>query len=332
MEGSRQRSGGPPSSVLAGAYLRHKRHQFEMTLQRRFGRRTSNSSDEEAQHLSSGPDEFRDEDATSVVSKSYTFSLWTSFILIVAGSALAANILAMIGASVLYSGIVGALLAFLVGVSQLRLEDIGSKLRSGLSGVSKQNFDIHLLTSIFLIHSALRAVHNLMRKDVNRFSQENVKLEANVDELAKEVTHLKTFERALAEIATEYNSNAQHLCQLVRENRVTLDEMKQVLRDDIVADLANVVFKGERDENSEFSDMEIQRLIIYMRSLPAVTINEELLKQAIQRDRSIFALLALVRDIGLDGEQAGDSIFMIDDDSTELQTRFKEGTVLSRSL
>jgi D-mannonate dehydratase len=171
-----------------------------------------------------------------------------------------------------------------------------------------------------------------MRKDVNRFSEENIKLESNVNELTTEVTHLKKFERALEEIATEYNSNTQYLCQLVRENRVTLDEMKQVLRDDIVADLANVVFKGERDENSEFSDKEIQRLLVYMRSLPAVTINEELLKQAIQRDRSIFALLALVRDIGLAGVQAGDSIFMIDGDSTELQARFKEGNVLSRSL
>jgi hypothetical protein len=157
MEGLRQRSGGPSSSVLAGGYLRYKRHQFEMAVRRRFGRRTSNSSDEEAQHLASypedgmnntGPGDFRDEDAAFVGSKRFPFSLWTSFILIVASSALVANILAMIGVSVLYSGIVGALLAFLVGVSQLRLEDIGSKLRSDLSGVSKQKDDIRLINGI----------------------------------------------------------------------------------------------------------------------------------------------------------------------------------------
>lgn len=171
-----------------------------------------------------------------------------------------------------------------------------------------------------------------MRRDVNRFSVENVQLAASVDELSTKVVLLKHSEQRLEEIAAEHNSNTQALLQIVQTNKVTLEEMKQVLREDIVAALMNVVFKGERDESGDFSDVEIQRLLQYMRGLPAVKINEEMLTQAIQRDRSILSLLNLVRDIGIAGVQEGDSIFIIDEESKELQTIFKEGTVLSRSL
>jgi hypothetical protein len=171
-----------------------------------------------------------------------------------------------------------------------------------------------------------------MRRDVNRFSVENIRLGASVNELTTRVAHLKDLEHTLEEIATGFNSNTQSLLTLVRENGLTLEEMKQVLRDDIVADLMNVVFMGERDQSGEFSDVEIQRLLQYMRGLPAVKINEKLLTQAIERDRTILSLLTLVRDIGVAGLQEGDNIFIIDDENTELQSRYKDGTVLSRSL
>ena len=163
-----------------------------------------------------------------------------------------------------------------------------------------------------------------MRKDVNRFSHENNRLAASVDELKGEVSNLQEKEQALAKIAETSQSTTQSLVELVRENNITLEEMKYVVRDDLVADLMDTVFKGERDQSGEFSDVEIQRLIRYMRGLPAVTINEELLRETIQKDRSILSLLTLVRDIGIDGMQQGDHIFMINDDNPELQTRFIE--------
>lgn len=142
MEGGvRQQSGGPSSFVLASAYLRHKRHQLEMSARRRFGR-TSSSYDEEAQELSSnsnnhanallahGTDDFQDEgDATfgGGRRKGPRCSLWTLVILILAGSTLAFNILVMIGVGAFYSSIIGSIVSIMVGVSQLRLEDIESK-------------------------------------------------------------------------------------------------------------------------------------------------------------------------------------------------------------
>ncbi len=47
--------------------------------------------------------------------------------------------------------------------------------------------------------------------------------------------------------------------------------------------------------------------------------NEEMLENAIRRDRSIFALMNLVLDIYRRGNQEGDQIFMIDETDPELQ-------------
>lgn len=162
----------------------------------------------------------------------------------------------------------------------------------------------------------------MLRKVVNRFCLENIRLGISVDELALEVDKLALSEQKLKDIAERQNCNSQSLVELVRENRLTLDEMKEVLRDDIVADLMDAVFRGEKDLSGAFSDAEIRRLLHYMRGLPAVSINEDLLLEALKRDRSIVSLMQLVRDIGIDGVQEGDKIFTINEQDRELQSRF----------
>lgn len=83
-----------------------------------------------------------------------------------------------------------------------------------------------------------------------------------------------------------------------------------------------MLFKGEKDESGTFSDKEIRRLVVYMRGLPAVKVDEELLEKAIRKDRSMVSLINMVLDIYREGDQEGDRIFMIDDEDVELQTRF----------
>jgi hypothetical protein len=153
---------------------------------------------------------------------------------------------------------------------------------------------------------------------------ENIRLGNAVNELSSEAQRLVGVEEKLKEISTRQNSSSLALMELVRDNRLTLVEMRHVVRSDIVTALMEVIFKGERDQSGEFSDVEFERLLHYMRGLPAVTINEDLLSQAIQKDRSITALLALVRDISIAGDQHGDRIFSINESDRELQTRFIE--------
>lgn len=164
----------------------------------------------------------------------------------------------------------------------------------------------------------------MMRKDINRFAVENTKLHASVEELKSELSGLKETEQQLEVIARAQDSNLKSLVKLVQENKITLQEMKQVVREDIIADIMGTGLKGERDGSGDFSDVEIKRLLLYMRGLPAVTVNEENLMLAVQKDRSILALFALIHDISTPGIQEGDNIFIINDENRELQTRFME--------
>jgi hypothetical protein len=123
MQGSSPRTG--PSDIAASAYLRHRRKEFELALRRKFGRNDLESQE----NLISGSSEmpFNDEELEGFKGTWFSFSLWTRLVLIVAAAALAVNLFIMIGLESYMSSITGSLIAFMVGVAQLRLEDLESK-------------------------------------------------------------------------------------------------------------------------------------------------------------------------------------------------------------
>lgn len=171
--------------------------------------------------------------------------------------------------------------------------------------------------------TAFRTVHNKLRKDVNVFAGENVKLTKANDELNLQVFMLKENEQRFKELAEKQNANVNDLVKLVAENQVVLDSKKKCIREDIVESLINAAFEGERSEDGELSDKEIKRLLQRMRGLPAVSVNEDALKLAVSRDRSVISLIELIRDLGIDGEQEGDRIFIIDDHDPRLLESLK---------
>lgn len=161
-----------------------------------------------------------------------------------------------------------------------------------------------------------------MRKDVNRFSAENNRLGVAIQGMIVELVDLKQTEQRLQELTKEQDITVQSLVGLVEESKQFTEQMKEVVRLDLISELMDVVLKGEKDESGTFSDKEIRRLVVYMRGLPAVKVNEELLEKAIRKDRSMVSLINMVLDIYREGDQEGDRIFVIDDEDVELQTRF----------
>jgi uncharacterized radical SAM superfamily protein len=172
------------------------------------------------------------------------------------------------------------------------------------------------------LQTALREVQNEMRKDVNRFSAENNRLGVAIQGMLVELVDLKQTEQRLQELTKEQDITVQSLVGLVEESKQFTEQMKEVVRLDLISELMDVVLKGEKDESGTFSDKEIRRLVVYMRGLPAVKVNEELLEKAIRKDRSMVSLINMVLDIYREGDQEGDRIFVIDDEDVELQTRF----------
>ena len=153
---------------------------------------------------------------------------------------------------------------------------------------------------------------------MNNFTIQNDRLQTNNDELEAELLPLKESEEKLGELAEESGSDINELKELIKENGEIIKEKKKVIRDDIIESLVNAVFQGERSEDGEFSDREINMLCNKMRAFESadlVTINEELLRAAIERNRSVLALIDLIRDLDKDGDHLADKIFMINDDA-----------------
>jgi hypothetical protein len=170
----------------------------------------------------------------------------------------------------------------------------------------------------------LREVHNGIRRDVLIFANENVQLTTSVSKLNYQVSGLQQQEAALSRCANEQSTNVQTLLGLVKENRQLLDETKETIRRDLIASLMGLVIKGEQDDSGDFSERETRRMIMYMRGLPAVQINEPLLRKAIKADNSALSIFHLVQDIGREGLQQGDNIFVIEDRNEKLLARLSE--------
>lgn len=166
--------------------------------------------------------------------------------------------------------------------------------------------------------TAFRTIHNRLRKDVNVFAGENVRLTKANDELNLQVFMLKENEQRFQALAAEQNANAQDLVKLVAENEKIIIEKKKSIKRDIVESLIGTAFEGERNMDGQFSDREIKRLVTRLKNMPAVTVNEELLAKAIDTDRSVLALIEIIRHLSIEGEQEGDTIFVVDDNNPEL--------------
>lgn len=135
---------------------------------------------------------------------------------------------------------------------------------------------------------------------------------------------LRENEQRFQALAAEQNANVRDLVKLVDENQKVIDQKKKCIREDIVESLINAAFEGERSEDGEFSDREMKRLIQRMRNLPAVKVNEDLLTQALNRNRSVLSLIALIRDLDAEGDQLGDKIFLVDEEDPALIEQLKE--------
>lgn len=189
---------------------------------------------------------------------------------------------------------------------------------------SQRSFKSNIHAFVHCNTTAFRAIHNKLRKDVVVFADENVKLAAANDQLNLQVFMLKENEERFRVMAEEQNSNVQDLVRLVAENQGTINKMHKCLHSDIVESLINAAFEEERNEDGEFSDREIKRLVTRLRGMPAIKINEELLTKTIQADRSVMSLIEIIKDLDIEGVQLGDRIFIIDENDPALLDQYKE--------
>ena len=159
---------------------------------------------------------------------------------------------------------------------------------------------------------------------MNDFAIENVRLSQEAEKLSVRVFCLKEAEERLKEMAKGQNLNVKNLRDLVSKNQSIIQEKKELIRTDIAEELISFILQADEDESGEFSDREIQILLGYVKTLPAIIVNEKRLKKTIERERSLYAVLDLVKDIGRHAMQPEDQIFIIKEEDKEFQTELSK--------
>ena len=160
---------------------------------------------------------------------------------------------------------------------------------------------VFLSFSMYIL-SALRQVQNELRRKVNEFATINNSLSNNVTRLEGQCTRLKGTEEELAQIADEQGKTVSQLTNIVQENRKIIDEKKQLIKADAMQALMAIILESEFDESASFNDQEIRRLMLRMNNLPAVTVQEDLLKARVEKQRSLYSVIGLLNDL----DHAGD--------------------------
>jgi hypothetical protein len=132
---------------------------------------------------------------------------------------------------------------------------------------------------------------------VNEFAAANNVLTAHVDQLGNEVGSLKETEEKLDSLAVEQGTNSANLVTIVKANDAIIKKQKELIKADTMASIMSTVLRSDKDESWTFDDREINRLILFMKGLPAIVVNESILRQKLNANRSLFAVMELLREI-----------------------------------
>jgi hypothetical protein len=146
---------------------------------------------------------------------------------------------------------------------------------------------------------------------VNDFAHLNTKMAKNNTRLEGELLPLKETEQKLAAIAEKNGSDVNKLRDLVKQNQKCQNEMKEDLKFGVVQDMMDAVLNAERSEDGHFSDKEIRVLLMRLKGLPSIDVDEAKFTERVKMTRSLTAVLDMMRTISDDNIPEEERIFTI---------------------
>jgi hypothetical protein len=149
----------------------------------------------------------------------------------------------------------------------------------------------------------LRAAHNKIRMEINRFMEENNELHRNVDHLEEGVTRVQQTQEELERITAVSNHSTHQLVNAVRKNETFVKRIEELSKMEFQEELLKTILRSDRDGDMKITEKEVKMLITRFKGKKGLTINEEKLRNSLKdNDGSIFSVVRLMRD--------GSGIFM----------------------
>lgn len=109
---------------------------------------------------------------------------------------------------------------------------------------------------------ALRSLNNQLRDDANELEYEVDELTKAIDSLKPEADRAAAVEQELKEIADIQNCNVNKFVDLVKENKLIVNQMKDNLRHRIVQDIIQIVVMSDKNNDGRFCKVETKMLVL----------------------------------------------------------------------
>mmetsp|Transcript_17216 Transcript_17216/g.26095 ORF Transcript_17216/g.26095 Transcript_17216/m.26095 type:complete len:251 (-) Transcript_17216:1679-2431(-) len=153
--------------------------------------------------------------------------------------------------------------------------------------------------------ATFREVHNALRGEVKRFSEENDDLERQTDALSDKAERVKKTEAHLSDIASAQGSSVNNLVNLVAENGKIQAEMEDMIKSQMVEQIMNILVQADRDQDFYVDDNEIDIIILRVRSIRGIeNLDETKVRKLLKSNRGMEGLFKLIRDMEKNNEMS----------------------------
>eukprot|EP00578_Thalassiosira_sp_NH16_P028093 CAMPEP_0181092396 /NCGR_PEP_ID=MMETSP1071-20121207/8898_1 /TAXON_ID=35127 /ORGANISM="Thalassiosira sp., Strain NH16" /LENGTH=251 /DNA_ID=CAMNT_0023174577 /DNA_START=87 /DNA_END=842 /DNA_ORIENTATION=+ len=163
---------------------------------------------------------------------------------------------------------------------------------------------------------ALKETHEAVKREVDRLSSENVRLNETVGELSGTIDKLEDTEQALDVITQTQGQSVAAFAEQVKENRDILAQMQKNLKANVLQNLLQVVIRSDDDDNMQIEEDEIGALISRIKKINGVEVREDRFKDRIMSSGgSLSSVMDIIKNLMSDDVSGEDEIFIIKEEN-----------------
>jgi len=147
---------------------------------------------------------------------------------------------------------------------------------------------------------ALRSMNNKLREDANNLEEQVDTLSNEIDALEPEAERAAAVEEELRDIAERQEVNVNKLVELVKENAVILQKMRENLRKRVVQDIIGIVVKSDKDNDQSIDSKEAKMIALKIRlhlQEYGVVFDSDKFVRAIGDDATVPGVIAMIQRI-----------------------------------
>ena len=159
---------------------------------------------------------------------------------------------------------------------------------------------------------ALKETYEVVKREVNRLSAENIRLNETVGELSETIDKLEDTEQALDTITQTQGQSVAAYAQQVKEHEEILNQIQKHLKANKVQNLLQVIIRTDQDDNMQIDEDEIDNLLTKINNINGVEVREDRFRTAVKASGgSLSSVMDIIRNLLFEETSEDNEIFVI---------------------